>query len=67
MFEPTQYFTARWINSDDKKELSKFCDANRLNIAEDNDGALVFLARNAWHLNKAKEDFPKINFAKIKE
>ena len=40
--------------------------ANRLNIAEDNDGALVFLARNAWHLNKAQEDFPKVKFAKIK-
>ena len=36
-------------------------------IAEDNDGALVFLARNAWHLNKAQEDFPKIKFAKVKE
>ena len=36
-------------------------------IAEDNDGALVFLARNAWHLNKAQEDFPKVKFSKIKE
>jgi len=67
MFEPTQYFTARWVSSNDKKELSRFCDANRLNIAEDNDGDLVFLARNAWHLNKAGEDFPEIKFAKIKE
>ncbi len=67
MFEPTQYYTARWISADDGKELNKFIDANRLNIAEDNDGALVFLARNAWHLNKAQEDFPKVKFAKIKD
>ena len=67
MFEPTQYFTARWIKADDNKEINKFVDANRLNIAEDNDGALVFLARNAWHLNKAQEDFAKITFSKIKE
>ena len=67
MFEQTQYYTARWISSDDKNELNKFIDANRLNIAEDNDGALVFLARNAWHLNKAQEDFPKVKFSKIKE
>lgn len=67
MFEQTQYYTARWISADDKNELNKFIDANRLNIAEDNDGALVFLARNAWHLNKAQEDFPKVKFSKIKE
>lgn len=67
MFEPTQYFTARWVSSEDKLEMKKFIDANRLNLAEDNDGALVFLARNAWHLNKAQEDFPKVKFAKVKE
>ena len=67
MFEATQYFTARWVSSDDKNEMKKFMDANRLNLAEDNDGALVFLARNAWHLNKAQEDFPKVQFAKVKE
>ena len=67
MFEPTQYFTARWVSSDDKMEMKKFQDANRLNLAEDHDGELVFLARNAWHLNKTQEDFPKIKFAKIKE
>lgn len=67
MFEPTQYFTARWVSSDDKTEMKKFEDANRLNLAEDHDGELVFLARNAWHLNKTEEDFPKVKFAKIKE
>ena len=67
MFEQTQYYTARWISSEDKNDLNKFIDANRLNIAEDNDGSLVFLARNAWHLNKAQEDFPKIIFSKIKQ
>ena len=67
MFEPTQYYTARWISAEDKNNLNKFIDANRLNIAEDNDGSLVFLARNAWHLNKAQEDFPGVRFSKIKQ
>ena len=62
-----RFVAAGVINPDDKNELNKFIDANRLNIAEDNDGALVFLARNAWHLNKAQEDFPKVKFSKIKE
>ncbi len=67
MFEPTQYFTARWVSAEDKAELKKFMDANRLTLAEDHDGDLVFLARNAWHLNKAQEDFPKVKLAKVKE
>ena len=50
-----------------KNEMKKFQDANRLNLAEDNDGALVFLARNAWHLNKTQEDFPKVKFCKTHE
>ncbi len=67
MFEATQYFTARWVSCDDKAEMKKFTDANQLNLAEDHDGDLVFLARNAWHLNKAQEDFPKVKFSKVKE
>ncbi len=67
MFETTQYFTARWVSCDDKSEMKKFMDANQLNLAEDHDGALVFLARNTWHLNKAQEDFPKVKFSKVKE
>lgn len=67
MFEATQYFTARWITCDDKNEMKRFWDANQMNVAEDHDGAVVFLARNAWHLNKAQEDFPKVNFNKTRE
>ena len=67
MFEPTQYYTARWVSSTDKDAWKKFLDANRLNIAEDNDGETVFLARNAWHMNKTQEDFPKVQFSKTHE
>ena len=67
MFEPTQYYTARWVSCSDKNEWQKFETANRMNLAEDNDGAVVFLARNAWHLNKTMEDFPKIAFTKTHE
>ena len=38
-----------------------------MNIGEDHDGELVFLARNAWHLNKTMEDFPKVKFSKTRE
>ena len=67
IFEPTQYYTARWVKSNDKAALDKFMDANKLNIATDYSGDVVFLARNAWHLNKTAEDFPLITFLKTKE
>ena len=67
IFEPTQYYTARWVSSEDKNEFKKFQDTNQLNIAEDHDGAIVFLARNAWHLGKIQEDFPKLVLNKTRE
>ncbi len=66
-FEPTQYYTARWVDSEDKNVLKKFIDTNQGSLAEDHDGETVFLARNAWHLNKAAEDFPKIILKKTRE
>ena len=66
-FEPTQYFTARWLAAENPDDLKKFADANRASMATDHDGAEVFLARNAWHLNKAKEDFPKVELKKTRE
>ena len=67
VFEPTQYFTARWLYCNDKTVLNKFIDSNQANIAQDHDGETVFLARNAWHLNKAKEDFPKVELRTTRE
>ncbi len=67
IFEPTQYYTARWVSCDDKNELEKFYNTNQMNIAEDYDGQKVFLARNSWHLNKVHEDFPHIVLLKTME
>lgn len=66
-FEQTQYYTARWVDCADKQKLKKFIDGNQASLANDHDGAEVFLARNAWHLNKAQEDFPDIAFKKTRE
>ena len=66
-FEATTLMTAEWIEGDDHREVKKFVDANRASIAEDHAGAPVYLARNSWHLDKAKEDFPTLRFLKTKE
>jgi peptide chain release factor 3 len=66
-FEGTSLFTARWVEADDPNQLKKFINANHGALAEDHNGAPVFLARNAWHLKKTTEDFPAIRFLKTKE
>ena len=66
LFEPTELYTARWVEGE-AALVKKFGDSNRPAMAEDHDGAPVFLARNAWHLTKAQEDFPDLEFRKTKE
>lgn len=66
-FQQTELYTARWVDCEDQFELKKFLDANQASLAEDHDNAPVFLARNAWHLERAEKDWPKIQFMKTKE
>jgi len=66
-FETTSLYTARWIEAEDSSKVKEFIDKNGANIADDHDKAPVFLARNAWHIGKAEEDWPDIRFAKTKE
>jgi len=61
-FEPAALHTARWVESDDKVAMEAFADAYRSSLADDHDGAPVFLARNAWHLDRAREEHPKVRF-----
>ena len=66
-FEAANLYTARWLEADKEQTIKTFADANRGAMAADHAGAPVFLARNAWHLNKAQEDAPDIRFLKVKE
>ena len=66
-FEGTQLYTARWVEGGDPAEIKRFKEENRPSLADDHTGALVFLARNAWHLERTEKDFPKLTFAKVKE
>ena len=66
-FESAGIDAARWIEGDDPVALKKFTETNRSSLAEDHDGALVFLARNAWHLNRTQEENPGIRFMKTRE
>jgi peptide chain release factor 3 len=64
--EPAPYETARWIGGEDG-EVKRFSDALRSALAEDHDGAPVFLARNAWELNTTIREWPKLAFSATRE
>jgi len=66
-FEPVGLYAARWVESDDPAKLKAFLDETRAAIAHDHNGDPVFLARNAWHLDRAQQDHPAIRFLKTKE
>jgi peptide chain release factor 3 len=66
-FSPVALHTARWLEADDPRMLKKFIDKNTAAIADDHDGTPVFLARNAWHLDNAAEEWPDIRFLKTLE
>jgi peptide chain release factor 3 len=67
VFETAGLYTARWVDAEDHKELTKFLAQNEGYLAEDHTGAPVFLARNAWHLETAAKDWPQIRFLKTRE
>ncbi|HEY0783431.1 MAG TPA: peptide chain release factor 3, partial [Thermoanaerobaculia bacterium] len=66
-FEGTSMQSARWVEADDPLALKKFTNAHDASIAEDHNGAPVFMARSAWQLKTTAEDWPDIRFLKTKE
>ncbi len=66
-FEPSGIHTARWIDAPSEQIIRKFADRNRGAMASDHIGRPVFLARNAWHLDRAISDAPDLSFREIQE
>jgi peptide chain release factor 3 len=61
--EPVPYQSARWIIAKgDEPALDRFKSENRTSVAEDRDGRLVYLARNAWDLDNIAKRFPDLAF-----
>jgi len=66
-FEQAPYETARWVVCDDKLLMKRFLEEVRGSLAEDHDGAPVFLARNSWELNRTLQDWPGVKFSATRE
>jgi peptide chain release factor 3 len=64
--EASPYETARWV-AGSEADVEKFRDANKGQMAEDRDGAPVFLAKSNWELGYVGGKFPNIRFLKTRE
>ena len=67
MWDAAEFTLARWIAADDPKTLDAFVAANAASIADDLDGDVVFLARNQFYLDYAREHAPGVQFTDIKD
>ena len=65
-FEQGAFETARWL-SGPADEIKRFEDAHRSMTAEDHDGVRVFMARNAWDLDRMTRDWPALKFNATRE
>ena len=65
--EQVNLMTARWLQAEDPALLKKIVEENRGDIAEDHNEIPVFLARNAWHLDRAQDDYKGVSFLKTIE
>jgi len=66
LLEPGMAEAARWVTGE-KGELARFIERHKASVAEDRDGAPVFLAPSRWQLNRAIEDWPGLAFAATRE
>jgi peptide chain release factor 3 len=66
-FAPARYVAARWVTSDDERELERFIEANAHRVARDAVGAPAFLAAHELEIKVAIEQWPKIRFHALRE
>jgi peptide chain release factor 3 len=66
-WDTAEFQFARWISAADPKELDRFTSAHPSSIAEDLDGDLVFMARNAFDLDYTGRENAAITFADVKD
>jgi peptide chain release factor 3 len=64
--EPVAYESARWVEGD-APEVKRLADTVPSALAEDRDGAPVFLARSRWDLDRTQKDWPKLRFNATRE
>lgn len=65
-FDQSQFTSARWVLGD-KKAVEAFAEANKMHIATDNDGDVVYLTRLQWDIDRVARDYPDVTLSATKE
>jgi peptide chain release factor 3 len=65
--EPAPFETARWVSSENPKDLEEFMGLNRGAMAKDRDGNPVFLAKSAWEVGYIADRYSNVKFAATRE
>jgi peptide chain release factor 3 len=66
-WDVAEFQLARWITGKDRSTLDRFVAKHRSAIAEDLDGDLVFLARNAFDLDYTGQQNADVTFTDVKD
>jgi peptide chain release factor 3 len=66
-FEAARFQVCRWVTSEDPAVLDQFAAEHRADMAEDLDGAPVFMAPSGFMLNYVRERAPQIAFTDVKD
>lgn len=66
-FETTRFQICRWVESGQPGKVDTFAAAHRGDMAEDLDGALVYMAPSVFMLTHEQERYPDIAFSDVKD
>jgi peptide chain release factor 3 len=67
LFEEAPFQAARWVSAANRGDLEAFVDKYKAQIAEDLDGAPVFLGRNAWDIGYVADKNAAVQFITTRE
>src|SRR5690606_11327982 len=67
IMDPLPYAASRWVESDDRAALAAFTERMGHSLARDSEGKLAYLAESEWWLNRAKQDWPALEFRSTTE
>ncbi|MGI3129639.1 peptide chain release factor 3 [Halopseudomonas pachastrellae] len=67
IYEPVNVWSARWVESSDRKKLDEFSNKATDNLAVDGGGHLTYLAPTRVNLSLTEERWPEINFRATRE
>ena len=67
MYEPVNVWSARWVESSDRKKLEEFSNKATDNLAVDGGGHLTYLAPTRVNLSLMEERWPEIQFNATRE